>query len=834
VLHSNAKRVKSSNFMKDFSKFVDGRDESLYKNKLKPNAIFFSSSPEIPSANKPKKLILHIPEENGIVMQFKERSGDWCVAQVSHTGYKRGYFEVVGVMKGLQKGKRYKFVGEIIKRKYGQQLEVISFSELPSLSELECLPQYLRDIPGVGDKLAGRIIDHLGDKTLDVIFGVGNDLHHVNGISKTLAMKIVKFCLDHQALWQVHLRLAPVGIPLAVSKKILASYEGKAAAAIDIIEHDPYSLCRQVTGVTFHMADNIAISNPKLDCNGLKRIDAGVSYVLEMAGRKGHTAQPLDEVEQQTIKLLATNETKDRPKVAIMLENGDLPNVTCHDVSGKKFAQLTELDKDEQTIADFFRRSPTKGRKVPPAVLARAARQCGFETFSASQIKAITAIVENLAAVVTGGPGCGKSSIIPAVLSVLDLQGVGVNDVKVIAPTGRAAQRINEMIKAGSKTVFSYKNFEGFEATTIHRLLTSDIPNTPKVVIVDETSMLSTELAAKLIRALPTGCRLVFIGDKDQLPSIDPGDVLSHIIGSKCIPTITLETVYRQASYSSIVEVAKHINEGKFEKDFLDALPDDNQFQFVPLREDQSITRLLHDIMTKLPKRYGPKDVQILAPMRKGDHGIAKTNTFFQEMNDGEEATEHFKIGDKVMQTRNNYDLGVFNGTVGILTAFSEIGRTEEGRRGSVTNHEAPEPPPLSQNRTPQRKSSRSTKSGDGLASPKTVLENDRDREVYLTVDFDGELITSRSTDFDLDLAYASTIHKSQGSEYPVVILVLTKKHAYMLKHTSMLRRKLFYTAATRPKEKLIIVGDFEACKQAASDNRTDDRCCLLRHKLLK
>lgn len=658
-------------------------------------------------------------------------------------------------------------------------------------------------VPKIGRTLARRIVEHIGEQARDVFVSTNKDknntvgghqqeqqLQEVKGISKGLAKDILDHfqnCVDRNLL-DVMTRLVPFGISSTICKNIADKY---GETATNVIDTNPYTLYYEgkddsfvsykgVKGVSFQLADAIALSNPKFARDHPKRIHTGIFYLLSQKAKDGHTAENLGCLLAETLKMLNLGGAEHGALVETLVRGSNVDNVELGSFSGRDYVQLQKYAQDETDIAEFLKRPRSKRSQSRPnqKALQKAALMCGFATFSETQIEAINTVAENGVVVVTGGPGCGKSAIIPALLSTLYCgDSVYCDKVEVVAPTGKAARRLQEIIQGVSRNVHSNLGYAP-KPQTIHRLLIRSKTLSCRCVIVDEASMVDTELAAQLIRALPDGCDLVIVGDPDQLPSVGPGTFLQDIINSNVVPVVHLETPFRQAPDSAIIGLAHEVNKGKFPD--VTKLAPHNQVEFISCQDQELSTA---EIIFNLSEQYDRTEIQILAPMRKGASGINVINTFFQEKNPATQPTLcKFKKGDKVIQTKNNYDLDLLNGMVG------SVDHVEENLSASNAIYT-------------------------------TITVSFDDGNIH---DFGVEELS------DLDLAYAISIHKSQGSEYPVVIIVLS------MDHWKMLNRPLLYTALTRGKRKVIIVGDAEACKMAAKNNFSNKRCTLLRERLVR
>jgi len=549
-------------------------------------------------------------------------------------------------------------------------------------------------------------------------------------------------------------------------------YKTYGQDAIALITENPYRLARDIRGIGFRTADQVA-SRLGVEKEATIRVRAGLSFGLAEATGQGHCGLPVAELTRATSELIEVGAGLIGAALGLELQDGELMADT---VDGEPCVFLAGLYRSEQAIAERLRLL-SRGR--PPWPVIDAARAIPWVegrtglALAPSQREALTLAVDAKVLVITGGPGVGKTTLVNSVLKVLGAKGVRVG---LCAPTGRAAKRLSEST--------------GLEARTIHRLLEADPksggfkrgeahPLDCDLLVVDEASMVDVPLMRALLMALPEASALLLVGDVDQLPSVGPGQVLADVIGSGAVPVVRLTEVFRQAAQSRIITNAHRINQGQMPE--LTA-PDGSDFYFVEATEpDDAVRKLLAVVRDRVPARFGldpVRDVQVLCPMNRGSLGARALNIELQRVLNppGEQRVERFGWtygpGDKVMQVTNDYERDVFNGDLGIVTALN----MEEGA---------------------------------------------------LTVSFEGREVEYGFGELDeLVLAYATTIHKAQGSEYPVVVVPL------MTQHYAMLARNLLYTGVTRGKRLVVLVGQRKALAMAIRNAGARRRWSKLREWL--
>ncbi len=630
---------------------------------------------------------------------------------------------------------------------------------------------------GIGPRMAERLVDHFGAETLDVIRQSPERLREVPGIGRRKQEELTAAMGRRQVQEEAQLFLYDLGVGTAMARRIWQRYGDDSVRKV---RADPYRLARDVDGVGFRTADQMA-AHLGFAPTAPERLQAGIVFALDQLARQGHTAPTEDEVHDVASRLLDCGQALLRAAANGLIDAGRIVREVVpgsHDVSGDgEPAQLAHLGliglvtAERRLAADLRRLAATVVDDVPAEAVAGrlelAEAALGFAV-EGTQRSAIGAALRRALLVVTGGPGTGKTTIVQGVLAAL---GSDAPEVALAAPTGRAAHRLAEAT--------------GREAKTLHRLLEfdprtmgfsrgADNPLDAALVIVDECSMLDTRLAAALCAAIRPGGRLLLVGDVDQLPSVGPGAVLDDLIRSRICAVARLDRIYRQAEASSIVVQAHAVRNGQVPEGSTTETGD--FFVIVRHSPEEALATVLEIVLRRLPRRYGldpAHDIQVLAPMHRGSLGTEALNEALRAtLNpDGDQVGSGLRIGDKVIQGRNNYDLEVFNGDIGRI-----VGKVVEGA-------------------VPVRFGERT------VSYPISSLD-------------------------DLQTAYAITVHKAQGSEYPAVVVPLHDQHY------AMLQRNLLYTAMTRGRRIVVIVGEPRAIARAVRNDAPLVRRTLLGHRL--
>ncbi|MBQ8356321.1 MAG: ATP-dependent RecD-like DNA helicase [Clostridia bacterium] len=664
--------------------------------------------------------------------------------------------------------------------KYGRQFLVEQFEKrLPS--DAAAILRYLSSgaVKGIGPKKAQKLVEMFGEDTFDVIENHPDWMTQIPGISHRMAAEISEE-FSRQAGIRSAMMFFRDFFGAALTVRI---YKAWGNAAVDRARENPYRLCEEIEGIGFEKADAMA-EKIGFDRTGEERVKSGILYVLTYnAALNGHTCLPAERLTEAASSMLGVTPAQVENGVAQLFKEQKLRRIHVKTEKEERDYIFDRASYEcERTIADklvILDRACIKIENRDIDHFITREERSGGIAYAQLQKEAIANALENGVMILTGGPGTGKTTVVRALLRIfrsLDLR------VALAAPTGRAAKRLSEATSAEAKTVhrlleMSYTDGKKAQfARNEKDLLEED------VIIVDESSMMDSALTAALLKAIKPGARLILIGDADQLPSVGAGNVLRDLIASGRFATVALTEVFRQAQHSLIVTNAHAIDRGEMPR--LDVK--NNDFFFLPRQSDKEISFTVADLChTRLPRSYGAQivgNIQVISPSRKGEAGTENLNRLLQNTLNPPRAgkREHrvrdviFREGDRVMQTRNNYDLiwergeesgcGVFNGDIGIIENISPKDRSVE------------------------------------------VLFDDR----HVTYDFTGL--------DELELAYAVTVHKSQGSEYPVVILPLYAAPPMLL------TRNLLYTAVTRAQKMVILVGREDIAAQMVQNNRQSMR----------
>lgn len=663
--------------------------------------------------------------------------------------------------------------------KYGEQFKTVSYeSLLPATTK--GIERYLGSgmIKGIGPVMAKRLVGQFGDKTLAIIDNEIKRLHEVPGIGEKRIEMIAKAWEEQRDIRDVMVFLQGNGVSPAYAVRIYRQYGNDA---MKIVSENPYRLATDIFGIGFLTADKIAAKLGIDQASGM-RIEAGILYVLNGLADDGHVFFPPEPLQKKCAEILEVEEEL----IAVSLKKLEMDKRISLEysfsasTSSATAVYLTAFYIAEKGIAAKLKtlvEIPKQLRLVNIEEATRWVQKDLNISFSDRQLSAVKASTHNKMLVITGGPGTGKTTIINAIIRIAHKLG---QRVLLAAPTGRAAKRMTETT--------------GQEAKTIHRLLeysfggesgggfkrNEENPLEADLIIIDEVSMVDTLLMYHFLKAVPLRSTLILVGDVDQLPSVGPGNVLKDIIDSGAIETIRLNEIFRQSEKSMIIVNAHRINHGEMPvvQSSSDHLHD---FHFTVLEDPEEVLNKIVNLCKEvLPLRFGldpVNDIQVLTPMHRGTIGVTSLNNALQrELNPNTDEIARggrtFKVGDKVLQIRNNYDKDVYNGDIGRIKAI--------------------------------------------------------DKEVQeIKVDYEGKIVAYEYSEIDeIVLAYAVSVHKSQGSEYPAVIIPVLTQH-YLL-----LQRNLLYTGITRGKKLVVLVGTRKALAIAVKNNKQQQRYTLLRERL--
>ncbi len=710
--------------------------------------------------------VIYSNEENGYTICDLSLSDDEIVT-------------AVGIMPLVTAGDSLSLYGRWTHNpKYGRQFTVNQYERVMP-ADVASILKYLssRVIKGIGPKTAQKIVDEFGEDTFDVMENHPEWLANINGISMKLAMAASE-SFKEQAGVRSAMMFFRDYFGVATTLKI---YKQWGSRAVDIAKKNPYRLCNEIEGIGFESADIMATSLG-FEENNFDRIMSGINYVLlknEISG--GHCALPFDKLCESSAVLLDVDVHSTRAAAQELIREGKLVHTADE---GHDLVYRAPMYEAEKYISDKLwkldRLCASVGVADIEGFILSEEKKGGIE-YAALQKKAIADALAYGVMILTGGPGTGKTTVVRALIHIFDRMGY---DIALCAPTGRAAKRMSEATSREAKTVHRLLEMVYDAAGGYRFCRNEDCLLDEQIIIVDEASMIDTMLMCALLKAIKLGARLIIIGDSDQLPSVGAGNVLRDIIDSGSFATIRLTEIFRQASKSFIITNAHAVNAGNMPT----LSVKDNDFFFLPRGSDRDIAATVCELcQTRLPRSYGEmgrSGVQVIAPSRKGEAGTESLNILLQgKLNPPAKGKrEHrfrdkvFREGDKVMQIRNNYDIiwerlgdgkggnGIFNGDIGTV---EEINISES----------------------------------------------------YMSIVFDERrVIYEFSLLEDLEHAYAITVHKSQGSEYPIVIIPACTA-AHML-----LTRNLLYTAITRAQSMVIVVGREDIISEMVANNRQSQR----------
>ena len=649
--------------------------------------------------------------------------------------------------------------------KFGRQFEVKEWEEaLPA--SIYGIEKYLGSglIKGIGPVYAKKIVELYKERTLTVIEEEPDTLIYVEGIGKKRVEMIKKAWQDQKEIKNIMIFLQSYGISTAFGSRIYKAYGNES---ISIVKENPYKLADDVYGIGFKTADALA-AKLGIEKDAFKRCRAGLFYTLNQLAEEGHCYATEEQLITKGIEILEIEEPKIIMSISHLVQNKELikelpeiiylpPFFYSENGTARRLNQIMNGEK---------RKKPYKSEEIIKAL----EEQDGI-VYDEIQREAIKTAEKSKIMILTGGPGTGKTTTTHGIITLFQKSGM---QVILAAPTGRAAKRMSEAT--------------GLEAKTIHRLLESKPPEGYKknednqlegdVLIIDEASMIDILLMYNLLKAVPDHMIVIIVGDIDQLPSVGPGNVLQDLIASGVIPTIKLERIFRQAMGSKIITNAHKINKGE-QPDLNGGRGSNFFFIFFYVTED-TLSTIINLCTKRLPGYYKVdpiKEIQVLTPMQRTETGAANLNTMLQAVLNKNtlclrRGAVEYRLMDKVMQVRNNYDKEVFNGDVGFITTVNQEEKT-------------------------------------------------------LNVQFDDRQVEYEATELDeLVLAYATTIHKAQGSEYPIVVMPFTFSHYVML------QRNLLYTGITRAKKAVVLVGDKKAVYVAVNNNKVKNRNTKLHERI--
>jgi exodeoxyribonuclease V alpha subunit len=710
---------------------------------------------------------------------YTNNENGYTVAKVKVNG-QRDLVTVVGNLMAPTPGEIIRMDGEWTNHpRYGEQFKVVHYTSLVPAS-VYGIEKYLGSglIKGIGPVMAKRIVEKFGKKTLDVIENDTEKLAEVDGIGQKRIGMIKEAWKDQQEIREVMIFLQTHGVGSGYATKIFKQYGSRS---IVVVKGNPYRLATDIFGIGFLTADRIA---EKLGFakDSEVRVEAGILYVLHRLADEGHVYYPYEPLvgrcqeilgvdREVVVRALATIEVS---KMIVIEDLKEGIEDFREDTKGVYLARFHRSETSIVTRLKTLMNSPKSIGKIDSEKAIEWVQRQLAISLAKRQVEAIRCAVENKLMIITGGPGTGKTTIINAIIKIFSRLGI---KIMLAAPTGRAAKRMSEATGHEAKTIHRMLEYSiqkgGFQKNELN-LLDCDL------IIVDEASMIDTILMHQLLKAIPPGATFVLVGDANQLPSVGAGNVLKDIIASREIQVVELNEIFRQARESLIIVNAHKINNGLLPS-FKSPGQELDDFYFIEQEDPGEVLRIILELTSeRIPRRFGfdpVDDIQVLTPMHKGVVGAGNLNVELQKaLNPAEDGimrdNRNFRVNDKVMQVKNNYDKEVFNGDIGRITRI---------------DHE--------------------------------------DQE--MTISFDGRDVIYDYTDLDeVVLAYAVSVHKSQGSEYPAVIIPILTQH-YVL-----LQRNLIYTAVTRGRKLVVMVGTMKALAIGVKNDKMQKRYSYLRHRL--
>jgi exodeoxyribonuclease V alpha subunit len=707
---------------------------------------------------------------------FSNEENAWSVVRLTVPG-QRDPVTAVGNLLGVQPGENLRLHGSWIQDpKYGRQFKVASYATVAPAT-LAGIEKYLGSglIRGIGKGFAARLVQTFGLETLDVIENQPERLREVDGIGRQRSLAIQRAWEEQRDIKDVMVFLQSHGVSTHYAIKVYKAY---GSSAVTVVRENPYRLATEIYGIGFKTADQIATAMGILP-TAPQRIEAGTLHLLSEAADRGNVHLPRAQLLEEAGKLLGAEPWRVEQALTALAEAGQIavePLTAAPADPGEAAVSLKSLYTAENGIANRIRALLVQPQLPLEIDLDRALDW--FEkheqlALAAQQRQAIRSGLTRKVLVITGGPGTGKTTLVRGIVKILEKKG---QKILLAAPTGRAAKRLAEAT--------------GGTASTLHRLLefnaqtrgfdrNRDRPLSCDLLIVDEASMLDTVLAYHLLRAVPDGGRLILVGDVDQLPSVGPGRVLADLIRSDAVEVVRLTEIFRQAERSLIVVNAHRVNQGQMP--VLESADSDGDFFFFERREPEEIVDTICQLVARrIPAGFKldpVEQIQVLTPRNRGPLGTEALNARLRDLLNPEgpavtRGGQTLRVGDKVMQIRNNYDLEVYNGDIGRIAAIDE-------------------------------------------------------EEHLVRVTMDGRDVVYDFASLDeLVLSYACSIHKSQGSEYPCVVIPLHTTHYLML------QRNLLYTAVTRAKRLAILVGEERALRIAVGNRKVRTRFTRLAERL--
>ena len=710
---------------------------------------------------------------------FYNEDTDFTVARLKVSG-RRDLVTAIGTMMAPTPGQVVRVTGQWANHpEFGEQFKIVRYTTLVPAT-VAAIEKYLGSglIKGIGPVMAKRLVGKFGKETLEVIEQDSDKLIEVEGIGRKRVEMIRKAWVEQKEIREVMVFLQGHGVSSGYAAKIFKQYGNQS---IDVVKNNPYRLAMDIFGIGFVTADKIAV-NLGFTKDSELRAEAGIIYVLSQLCDEGHVYFPAQSLIEKCCEVLEVEAGVIGIGLDALAEQRKIMIESIEDSAGassddNQAVYLTQFHVSEKGIAKKLQdlvTAPFSRRTINPEKAVEWVQKLLSISLASQQVEAVKCALENKIMLITGGPGTGKTTIINAVLKILGRIGI---DILLAAPTGRAAKRMTETTGREAKTIHRLLEFSpqkrGFQKNEEHPLKCD-------LLIIDEASMIDTVLMYHLLRAVPKHATLILVGDVNQLPSVGPGSILKDIIGSGAVPVVRLTEIFRQAKDSSIIVNAHLINKGVIPQ-IETSGAGQTDFYFIHKEEPEEALQVILELMSgRIQRAFGfdPIDeVQVLTPMNRGLVGTQNLNIQLQStLNPREDGitrgARSLRIGDKVMQIRNNYDKEVFNGDIGRILNIHTT-----------------------------------------------------DQEVRIGFD-DRSVVYDYSELDEVVLAYAVSVHKSQGSEYPCVVIPLLTQH-YVL-----LQRNLIYTAITRGKKLVVLVGSKRALAIAVKNDKTQKRYTRLRERL--
>ena len=710
-----------------------------------------------------ERVTYHNPENGFAVLRVKIKGRDALVS-------------VVGNTTSVSAGEHVEASGRwVLDRQHGQQFKANELKTTHPASA-EGIEKYLASgaIRSVGPKLAAKIVSLYKERTLEILENYADMLLHIKGIGSERLRRIRESWHEQKEVRKIMLFLTEHGIASGRAVRIYRTYGHEAIAKI---KENPYQLADDIRGIGFKTADELA-TKLGIDRNSPYRARAAVQYTLQDLAGQGHCAYPEPSVVEHAIKLVDIDQNIVEVAVEKVIREGSVVRAV---VDGEPWLYLVSLHRAEVGLAQSVHRIASTGPHPLPRIdldiaISWVEDRLGMQ-LAVGQQEAVRQACQHKMLVITGGPGVGKTTLVRSILEIFSAKKL---KCVLAAPTGRAAKRLAETTGQTAKTVHRLLEFDPAKGEFKRN---QERPLTGNLFVLDETSMVDVVLGHQVLRAIPTEACVILVGDVDQLPSVGPGSVLADLIASDVVPVVRLTEIFRQANRSRIVTAAYNINHGQMPS--LSTSEELSDFYFVESNEPEAIRDMLVRLVKeRIPARFecDPKtDIQVLTPMNRSLLGARNLNQVLQEAlnpkGDGPEVQRFgwtFRVGDRVIQTENNYDRDVFNGDLGIVENINRIEQT-------------------------------------------------------MTVDFDSRPVEYDFGDLDeLALAYVLSIHKSQGSEFPCVLIPLHTQHYLML------QRNLLYTAVTRGKKLVVLVGTKKALGIAVRREDVGRRYSALRERVVQ